>query len=156
MTTLSKLLSVSMFATSLMAHPVVALDGHTEVYTKLGDCHVRASVFGNQSADVTLQAPGDPTSGGSLFINGKATGFRAITVADLEGCGFSQVNNLQQHGATGSFAADDNIGFQFSGIYGGVPVSFHAALIGASNTGAKFTYAYFGSPSENFGSSRTD
>jgi hypothetical protein len=69
-----------------------AIQTPAEVYSygDLGSCKVRLRVYGQGSADVTLQTAGDPTSGGSLFINGRATPFLAINAQHLAGCGITQ------------------------------------------------------------------
>lgn len=138
-------------AIAILPSTASAFSGKVEVYGKMGNCNVRARVYNSQSADVTIATAGDPTSGSALWSNGKIIRFTGITKQSIESCGFTNVSNLQQTGASGSFNSDNHIGFSFKGTYGSIPVAFKAALRGAKNTRASFTYSYFKATSQGFG-----
>lgn len=122
----------------MMVNEAPALEGDIFVLEPFGTCKVRARVYGGSSADVTMQVAGDPTSGGSLWINGKATAFKSITAKDIASCGYKNVSELKQNGASGTFASDDYVGFSFKGTYAGRTGLVEMALVGAKNTVARF------------------
>ncbi len=121
-------------AVGLIASDAYALNGSIEQYEQLGSCQVRARIYNTQSADVTLQVPGDPTSGGSLYSNGRIIAFRGLTQQHIENCGFQNVSDFSTNGADSSFTADDYIGFSFNGSYSNSIGKYEVALIGANNT----------------------
>lgn len=99
----------------------------------MGTCQVRIQ-FGTGTADVTMNTPGNPTSGAALFSAGKLIPFRGIAASDVQGCGFSDVTNLQQNGADGTWATDSYVGFSFEGTFAGAHGRYEYALKGAANT----------------------
>ena len=112
-----------------LASPVVAFETPTrlEKYHALnGQCTMRVYVSGQDGglAAARIQPLGSGSaqiqvSGGASFFKGNiSTSFQAVTAANLQAnCSLTDVANLVQQGASGTYATASYVGFSFEATH---------------------------------------
>lgn len=109
----------------------------------LGSCNVSIELDDmTETAKVLLLGPSVEAAGGAVFDSFTIDSgtYGSISATTLQSCGLTNIQNLTQDGANGSFASDGYIGFDFQAVDGlGGTNHYQFALSGASGTFPIFT-----------------